>query len=450
MKIKLLTIFIFVLSSSFCSLLAKPQPPQWTVAAPQDSEYFYGVGRAAKQRRSVAHYDNAMRMAMGKLSEDISFSLKSNAIMVQYDDNSLASDDYSHIVEVNSDNSIEGYEQVEIFETKKEYWVLIRLSRTLYAQKQAAKHADAIQNAMRAYTLARRAVEEKNMPHAIRNFALTLDRLKSYYHIENIANFNGQDVNLVVDSYAQLKSIFSKVNISLAQPTIDIKYSLPYNGVQCCVNSLDSNFSLVGMPIIAKFLLADQPSLFSSVDSLGYANFKISKVRSNVNEEQLNFSLDLNKLLHDDNIDFSIYNWINALVVPSQSLTMRVVKPSVCVVAHASNIGKPIDTDVHTIPVVESFEQNDFHFSDALSDADYVIDITTETAAYQHVDGLYTSILTGRLDVIFDNRVLLSLDLGKIYGTQLSYNRAGDNAYYQLSQVILQRVWYDVQQILIK
>ncbi len=426
--------FIFILALSLLlssNIYAKKDDyPQWVLQSLNDDTYYYGVGMAYKARRSTAHIVEAERQALQKLSENISFTLKTNSVMVQLSADQQTRDDLTAIIQVRASNDVQGYEKIEVFENSKEYWVLFRLSKSLYAENERKKHEAAVAKARANIERATHNESSNDIGGAIVQYAQALDNLKAYFNSDNKALVDGTLVDIVPYSYNKLKEIISSIALHSPSPAYSVMQGSELDSIVCSVAY--KNSPIYNVFLKANFLDTKISNRSATSNTAGLAYFKSPKLSTEYTNTTLEFSLDLASLFEINNVDYVIRRWIGQLYTNKAQTIIHVLKANVYVDTQSFNHDRRLSTDIIRTPFVKALTALSYNCVSSPQEANFVIRIHTNTVHDYTLDNIRYAHLTMNIEVI-DSKgtVILSETMPRSRGVGVSIEGAGLNAYYQ-------------------
>ncbi|HPF93435.1 MAG TPA: LPP20 family lipoprotein, partial [Tenuifilaceae bacterium] len=126
MRTKLLTIIGFVLLLGACvggKKVQGPPKPDWVTNRPTSPMYYYGIG-AARKSSDVSQYQQAARQnALADMANEISISISSNSVIHAFESNLNFREDFTSTIRAQTQQDLEGYEQVDSWDDENTYWV---------------------------------------------------------------------------------------------------------------------------------------------------------------------------------------------------------------------------------------------------------------------------------------------------------------------------------------
>ena len=107
---------------------AAPRKPGWVKQRPNDSNYYIGIAFSTKAGSTIDYIQDTRTRALRELTSEIKVTISSNSILHQFENNNYFTQSYESKINASVMQTLEGYE-LETWEDKKEYWVMVRLSK---------------------------------------------------------------------------------------------------------------------------------------------------------------------------------------------------------------------------------------------------------------------------------------------------------------------------------
>ncbi len=120
------------------SAFSAPKKPAWVKQRPTDGSYYIGIAFADKRGNVTDYMQDARMRALSAMASEIKISISSNSVLQQVENNTDIYQRYESKINSSVIQTLEGYE-VETWEDKKEYWVMMRLSKVKYQMRQQMK-----------------------------------------------------------------------------------------------------------------------------------------------------------------------------------------------------------------------------------------------------------------------------------------------------------------------
>ncbi len=428
----------------------KPVVPDWVNFQLSDPDYFIGIGSAPIIKKQNTHIERARRDALNELASAISVQVFSSNVLVTLVRNDIIKDEFNSLIRSRVTSDIEGYELVDSYADKKNYWVFYRLSKQKYYEQQRQKRLAATQNALSNYQLATRAEQQGDLKNALVNYAKTIDAVKLYLNENIIAEVDGMATNLVVKAFAGLTHILSTLRIHPQHSQVDVVFSEEINPDMLTFRLQDAaGKGVAGFPLLGYYSERAMQQPVRVTDAKGSVKFSVGKVRSSKQKETFRVAPDISSILLESSTDFTVRKAILEMPFQTVSVPVHIRKPS---------IRFQIDAKMNNTTLTESMLVNTFNTLSLQSgygkggpESDYICYIETDTRQQSFNNGIYTSVLTGNI-VLADkqNNIRYTTQIDPVKGMQLSPEKAGLEAYNVLQQQIATRYFREIEEAISK
>ena len=216
----LLGVLLFTITEVSAGLKRKPK---WIDNRPVDNNYYIGIGKANKIQSKEDYIQIAKNNALADIISEISVKISSNSILNQFEDNSGYKETYEAQIKLAVKDDIEGYEIVDSWEDKKEYWVYYRLSKADYKRKKRERLDRAKNLSKDFYEKAQEAEKEYDINNALIYYVKAFDAIKKYIGEDlSVFTFDGK-VYLDNAVYQSIQDIFSRMRIVPEKDAYTIK-----------------------------------------------------------------------------------------------------------------------------------------------------------------------------------------------------------------------------------
>ncbi len=214
-KIKILFTLILtaILIVGFAIDAQSKRKPKWIKDRPVNNDYYIGIGKSSKEKSSSDYLEIAKNRALADMISEISVNISSNSVLYQIEDNKGLQETYQAQIELATKNYIEGYEIVDSWENKEEYWIYYRLSKVEYKKRKQEILDRAINLSKDFYEKAKEAEKEFDINNALIYYVKSFDAIKK--HIGEDLSVFTLDGRIYLDNaiYQSIQDIFSRIKI---------------------------------------------------------------------------------------------------------------------------------------------------------------------------------------------------------------------------------------------
>ncbi len=212
-KISFTLILIAIFIVGFTINVQSKRKPKWVKDRPVNSDYYIGIGKSGKEKSSYDYLETAKSKALADMISEISVNVSNNSVLYQIEDNKGLQETYQAQIELATKDYIEGYEMVDSWEDKEEYWVYYRLSKAEYKRKKQEILDRAINLSKDFYEKAKEAEKEFDINNALIYYVKSFDAIKK--HIGEDLSVFTLEGKVYLDNaiYQSIQSIFSRIKI---------------------------------------------------------------------------------------------------------------------------------------------------------------------------------------------------------------------------------------------
>ena len=216
----LLLALVFLINTGDLSAHSK-RKPKWINNRPIDNNYYIGIGKSNKTQTDYIQI--AKNNALADIISEISVKISSNSILYQLDDNTGYTEKYEAQIQTIAKDEIDGYETVDSWESKEEYWIYYRLNKSDYQRKKREKRERAKNLSKDFYEKAQNAEKEYDINNALIYYVKSFDAIKKYLGEDlSIFTFDGK-IYLDNAIYQSIQDIFSRMRIEPEKDIYTIK-----------------------------------------------------------------------------------------------------------------------------------------------------------------------------------------------------------------------------------
>ena len=449
--VALLMFGIFILTPVTSSAFFwKKKVPAWVTTQLSDPNYYIRVGSAPLDKKYNSHIEEARKDALNELASEISVQIFSSNVLVSVVRNDELKDEFNSLIRARVVADIEGYELVDTYQDRKNYWSLYRLSKQRYAEGQQRKRADAVEDARFHYVQAAEAEAQRNYRQAVIASAKAIDALKAYLNESHLVTISGREVNLVQQSFARIAAVLSTLRVYAAENEIEARYAGSIGAEQLSFLLTDSLSNPVPFfPVAGWYSERALSGLNRITDEFGIVAFEIPKVRSNKARETFTLAPDIQIMLVESSADFTVRKAILEMAVQKSTVPVKVSKPSVQIEVKSSASTGGRNTAVVYNSLRALFLNKSFPV--VRDSSDLRLELRCFPRLQSKVNDLCTVTLEGSLR-LFDSygNLLYTQQIAAQKGVQLTEARAEEEAYNALVRQLESRYFREMEEALLK
>ena len=355
--------------------------PAWVKQRPNDPAYYIGIAMSPKTGDSREYVKTTRALALKQMSSEIKVSVSSNSVLHQIEDMQGFREQYEAEIRTSVEQTLEGYE-VETWQNKKEYWVMVRLSKDKYRRMQMMKLDMAKTHAYSYFEDARKALNEDHDVFSALNY-LSKAVISIKDHLEEDLTYRTVDgsFNVGVEIYGLIQDIFHRVELTPVKKKYMLSLSRNEQNpieVKAGLYTQDGRVvPLAGLPLSCKFLKGE--GVLSAQQVTGHdgtAKIVISRLISKRKEQELKCSLDISQIKNSAEIpdDIKVLDlFFPEKLVPAAYVSLELKKSGAYLESEEYVFGKRSDQGAFTGVIRSELNKSFFTFTGSKDDADYIV-----------------------------------------------------------------------------
>lgn len=432
-KLHIILVTMFLASCGGDKTLVSTQErpaPDWVTSRPVDAGYYIGLGSASKLAAPVDYAQVAKKNALSDLASEISVTVKSESFLNTMEVNYNVQETFNSAINTVSDEKLEGFEVVDVYETDKDYFILYRLSKSEHERIRQENKNAAMQVSYDLLQKARAAGQEGNLNASVDLYVHGLFELKDYWNEVNKWNDNGEQIYLDNTLFLEMKDLLDKVTFEVNQEQINLNASNQFTG-EVTATALLNGQPVRGLNTIVKYDNSKyKNSKRMKTDQNGRLFLRIEDANLKNASNALEISLDLDALKPND-VDGKLLNpMVTTMRKNTTIIPIRATLPTVYIAVSEKNLGQDLGTGRLASPLRDELSEAGFSFTNEPSKADFVISIEANTKEGGTSQGFHVAFLDMKWTLTAKSgTVLLQNSEGNIKGLQLNFEAAGLEAY---------------------
>lgn len=256
--------------------------------------------------RDLQYARDARSKALTEMSSEIKVTISSNSLLQQFEKNNLFREEFESKIYTSVLQTLEGYEVIT-WENKKEYWVMVRLSKEKYELRRRQKLDQAKMLAASFVHSARQAAERGEVAQAISNYFKAVTALQDHLGEDLTHRTVNGTINYGVDILNDLRTLYRQIAFRPQKPSYMLEFSRSLQdplSVQVVLNRNGDEIPVQGLPVAFTFSRGEGvllPQAFT--DLSGYVQCAISRLISKRKQQEVTACLDLSAILKIENLD---------------------------------------------------------------------------------------------------------------------------------------------------
>ncbi|MBI5471615.1 MAG: LPP20 family lipoprotein [Ignavibacteriae bacterium] len=435
----LVTLQLLLLLSSVSLLFGGK--PEWVLKRPIVPDAYVGIGMMHKSQPASAYAEAAKNIALNDIASQITVTISSDVLRKVLETQEALADEFQSNIRASAKADLEGVELLDTYEDDDEYWVYLRIAKSEYEARRAAKMRNAVAIAQDLALNGRRSEHEGNVAHAFGFYGRTFIPLEKYLSEPVEAQLDGKKVLLVNEMYNSLQSLLGRLDVTSAETKIAGKIGRPLK------KSLDFSASLGGasktpvanLPFTVRFTRGSGSMVDHILtDRNGRAAIDVQKITSPERIQTIEAKMDLHSLLGGDTLSPVVQTLLSSFTLPKLTFTLNVSGVDVFVEANESMFGQKL-TENRIEPILKSsLGEQGFAFVNDKSQASLAISLTAEARKGSELRGLAFAFASATVSVydLETNREVFKSSVEEVKQGSNSFEKAA----YKGFQVIAEKL----------
>ncbi len=434
--------------------------PDWVKQRPSDTSYFIGRSMSLKQEGDINYMTETRNKALKQLSSEIKVNISSNSILHQFENNYQVKESFESKTFESVEATLEGYE-VFTWENKKEYWVMMRLSKEKYELQKKLKLDNAKKLSATYYTDGLKSIKNGDIYQGLSQYIQAIKSIQQHVNEDlNYHDING-DYNLGIDIYNSIQDALKKLNLQSEKDVYIVQFSqelqIPLR-LQATYSDIKGNKHPVSnLPLNFSFTKGNGELITNGItDNQGEATCSVSRFISKRKTQEITAIFNAHKLYEKEDAETQIL--LNAFFreesLPLSRFNIEVKKSSAYLEINEVVFGVNPNTKTLGNMIKSELAQSYFNITNEKENADFIVKINSNFIAGDEKKGkgyaLYIVFVDFNIS-IYDNKSKMEIfvdgfsDLkGMLPG---SYEHALKNARSKAKQKIINDIFPKIEQV---
>ncbi|GHN03134.1 hypothetical protein WSM22_46230 [Cytophagales bacterium WSM2-2] len=411
-----------------------PQPA-WLSAKPDEGVYYIGIGHATKDGQNN-YIQEAKKSALEDLVSEIKVNISSTSVLNQLDNGKEFQEKYQQMIQTTATDDIEEFEQVDVWQDVRNYWVYYRLSKQRYKEIKEQQKRNAVTLGLDFFTKAREA-EKNNDPVTALGFYYQGFRAVEKYLGEPLQlQYQGKDILLTNEIIADMQLLLDKMQLTVNPTQIMVNRIVAQSGQVVTSKVIDkaTQKPIPGLPLLASFEKGSG-DVFPDykTDETGMVKILLTKISSRDLEQSVAVKVNLLKFAGDTPSD--IYSLVaQKIVSPKGLVVMSVQRPLVFLSVVEKNLGVDKANQQVANKIKNYLAKSGFEFTSDKNKAELMLDVNSNSEKGAVSGSIYITYATSviRVSSAKDNKEIYTTTLDRVKGFSLDYERSSQDAYSKL------------------
>ncbi len=434
-------LFIFLM---ICFSVFAAKKPDWVNKRPIDNNSYIGIGVAEKDTETSEYIQKAKDRALREIASEITVTISGATLNQILEKAGVVKEEFASQIQSSTQAQLEGYELVDTWEDKDQYWVYYTLSKEKYAQLRKAKIDKAISLSLDFYAKAEQKRMGNQITEALQLYVQAFNPIEPYLTEPLETIYNEQNIYLLNTIHASLQQVLSTISLKPVEPEIDATIGRGLDD-PILFKSLYLQAPIANLPLFFSFIKGEGELIDSDKTGINsIAPCRISNILSADKMQVIKAQLAVDKLISQDEVNPIIQDIIKSLTIPSANVILNVSGPQVFIESAELNFGNPLEVNYIEPKLKEKLSGYGYSFVDMKSDADYVIMIDAQSrkgsTVYQMCSA-FVDVTVSVMDMSTYEEIYKNT-FSNVKGINTDMDKAGlaafDNAAKQISSEIIE------------
>lgn len=218
-------LFLILIGLNSCSAsktsAGRTKKPDWVKDRPVSEKYYIGIGMAKTYESNYIKV--AKNNALTDMISEISVKISSNSVLRQFEDDAAFKEEFESVTKTHIKDELEGYQLVDTWKGKNDYWVYYRLSKEKYKRIKREKLEKAKELSKDFYEQARKAEKSYQIANALNYYVKAFEAVKTHLDEDlSVFTLDGR-INLGNKIYQNIQEIFSSITFEPARQVFHIR-----------------------------------------------------------------------------------------------------------------------------------------------------------------------------------------------------------------------------------
>ena len=449
-RFKLLVVFLVIIAFSLS--FAGEKKPDWVTKHPTSKLYYIGIAVIKKSPDNKDYIQKAKDAALNNLASQIAVNISSEIFQAIIEGSGMVEDVLKKHIQTSTKAELEGFELVDTWEDKSDYWVYYQLSRELYADKQQKKLNKATDLALDLFSKGKSNEQDYKVEKALLFYLQALSPIEKYLSEPLKVNYNESDIYLANEIYSSIQNLLTRTGLRPTQYKMKAKIGQPLE--------MPIDFQAVYITLSGdEFFISDLPLVFSftkgsgdfvkkvRTDKQGIAKCQVSKIKSNESVQIIKAELDMESLINLDEASLIIQGIVKSFPLPAAQVLLDVSSITAYITTSEIHFGGELDVLAIEPALKKTLSQFGFSFTSDNRSADYIINIEAQSRKGSEIVGdMYSSYVDLTITVYdkLQGNELYKRSLHDVKGIDLSFDKSGRKAFTNAGQQVREEIVPDL------
>ncbi len=442
--IKYLLVCVFVLFK--INTQAQTEKPEWILKYPINSDFFVGIAYADKKLDN--YMEAAKSKALQSLANEITVKIIGQTSLQTIEINQKVKQSYISSVTTETIKELEGYELVDSWQDKHQYWVYYRLSKRAYYQAKKDKANSALQIAKNYVMLGMESFKGVNYKQGLNYYFMATNQIQNYLYFEYDIELKQQINALYQDAYKNVSDFYAQINIKAPSQHIKLKpYQLNNYTLSLNIQNKQSLKPIANFPFSLK-VVSGQANIETNnkyVNENGNLNFKINSFGTKSKVHSFKISIDkedlFNEYIKSNNLlAIDLYKKINC------ETTIEIEIESLLVFIKSNEKAFNVKTKEQFLAnAIKSYLlQNGVSITNNINEANYYLTIEANTTKGNIAYGMQVVYLDAAIVLNKSKNTVFTKNFNGVKGLKATESNASYDSYQKLISKFEEELYADL------
>lgn len=427
-----MTIIAVLMTVTFA--FAASQKPDWILNTPNNPQYYTGIGVAEKKDKDFR--ESAKLAALNDIASQITVNLSSDFVHKISEGGGVVEDEVRSVIRSNTKSRLEGYEEVDSWETDKQYWIYYRLSKAKHEQLKQERLSKTTSQALSLLNESRSLEVTGDYAGAYHSYLQALNSLQDVIGEPLKVFNNGDSVFLMNEVVGGFQKLLNKITLKPVKPILTGKVGLPLQEQIAVAATYSDGKALTAKPVsrIPVYINFQKGkgdiTPFVECDTSGVARTAVTKISSAEKMQTIGAVVDLSRSVFDT--ASVLYKWVcKNIVVPKTSVQISVSALTVALESNEMLFDKALDVKYIEPAIKKALADSNISFVTVKEKPDCLFSISAKARKGSTLHDLCVAFvdLTFSITNPETGEELYKTGLNNLKGIQLDYDRAALKAY---------------------
>ncbi len=424
-------VYFLILSGLFIiSNLSAKKIPEWVASRPIDNNYYIGIGVASKAKKSSDHIQIAKDNALKNLASEITINISGEVLSNVIEKSGVLEEEIKSSIQTSTQAELEGFEIIDTFEDKANYWIYYRLLKEVYERKKREKIDKAVSLALDLFSEARENERNINIEKALLYYLQALKPLEKYIAEPLKTTIDGKEIFLTNEIYFSIRNVLSKIELKPSHNKIKAKINKPLEKpIEIMAEyGIDGSSKISNLPLKFYFIKG-AGDLIENVrtNSSGIAKCEITKITSPDKLQMIKAELDISSFINRDSTSFIYQNILESFPIPDTKVILNAKGLTFYIESDETNFGNKLDALYIEPKLKEMLSNKGFSFIEDVAEADLMISIQAKSRKGSEMYDLFSAFADLTISVIdmSSGVEIYKNSYNNIKGIGADFNKAG-------------------------